>query len=56
MDIRDIIKYCEEQMSTLYPEVKRITMPHVYPVSATEEYVGLKRKLILEHKKKIEEE
>ena len=40
-------------MRTLYPEVKRLNMPHVYPVSGTEEYVTLKRSLIQEHKNKI---
>ena len=45
--------YCESQMKTLYPEVKRINMPHIYPVSGTEKYVELKKTLILEHKSKI---
>ena len=52
-DIRDKREYCETQMRTLYPEVKRLNMPHVYPVSGTEEYVTLKRSLIQEHKNKI---
>ena len=51
-DILEKIEYCEAQMKTLYPEVKRINMPHVYPVSGTEKYVGLKRQLIIEHKNK----
>ena len=52
-DIRDKREYCETQMRTLYPEVKRLNMPHIYPVSGTEEYVTLKRSLIQEHKNKI---
>ena len=52
-DITDKRDYCERQMKTLYPEVKRIKMPYVYPVSATEKYVTLKRQLIQEHKNKI---
>lgn len=52
-DIREKRDYCEMQMRTLYPEVKRINMPHIYPVSGTEEYVRLKRQLIQEHKNKI---
>lgn len=52
-DIKEKREYCEKQMSTLYPEVKRINMPHIYTVSGTSEYVELKRKLILEHKNKI---
>ena len=51
-DIRDKREYCETQMRTLYPEVKRLNMPHIYPVSGTEEYVTLKRSLIQEHKNK----
>lgn len=54
-DIRDIRDYCEKQMKTLYPEVRRTKMPHIYPVSSTEEYAVLKRKLIREHKSKVEE-
>ena len=46
-------EYCDKQMKTLYPEVRRINMPHIYPVSGTSEYVELKKKLILEHKSKI---
>jgi len=46
-------EYCDKQMKTLYPEVKRINMPHIYPVSGTKDYVELKKKLILEHKNKI---
>jgi nicotinate phosphoribosyltransferase len=45
--------YCNSQMMTLYPEVKRIRMPHLYPVSGTENYVALKKKLVLEHKSKV---
>ena len=40
-------------MQTLYPEVKRTKMPHEYHVSGTEEYVNLKRQLILEHRNKV---
>jgi len=52
-DIRDKRDYCEAQMRTLYPEVKRINMPHIYPVSGTEQYVTLKRQLIQEHRNKV---
>ena len=38
--------YCNEQMKTLYPEVKRTTMPHEYYVDGTEEYVELKDDMI----------
>ena len=46
-------EYCAKQMKTLYPEVRRTTMPYIYPVSGTSDYVELKKKLILEHKNKI---
>lgn len=39
-------KYCEEQMATIYPEVKRNKMPHQYHVSGTEEYVEFKNEMI----------
>ena len=52
-DIVEKREYCNKQMKTLYPEIKRIKMPHIYPVSGTENYIELKRKLILEHKNKI---
>ena len=38
--------YCEEQMKTLYPEVKRTLNPHEYYVDGTEEYVDMKREMI----------
>ena len=38
--------YCNEQMKTLYPEVKRTTMPHEYYVDGTVEYVELKDNMI----------
>ena len=51
-DILDKKAYCDAQMKTLYPEIKRTKMPHEYHVSGTEEYVELKKELILEHRKK----
>ena len=52
-DILEKKEYCDKQMKTLYPEVRRINMPHIYPVSGTENYVELKKKLILEHKNRV---
>lgn len=52
-DILEKKTYCDTQMKTLYPEVRRAKMPHEYHVSGTEEYVNLKNQLILEHKNKI---
>lgn len=40
--------YCEAQMATLYPEVRRTIMPHIYHVSGTEDYVNFKNDMIKE--------
>lgn len=42
--------YCEAQMATIYPEVKRTNNPQEYHVSGTEEYVNFKNNLIEEHR------
>ena len=39
-------EYCEKQMQTIYPEVKRLLNPHIYYVDGTEEYVNLKNEMI----------
>ena len=51
--INDIKKYCDDQMDTLYPEIKRNKMPHEYPVSGTVEYVDFKYDLINKTKKLV---
>lgn len=43
-------EYCDEQMKTLYPEVKRTLNPHKYYVDGTEEYANLKNQMILSHR------
>lgn len=45
--------YCEAQMATIYPEVKRTVQPHFYHVSGTEDYVNFKNDLIEEHRKLV---
>ncbi len=45
--------YCEAQMATIYPEVKRTVQPHIYHVSGTEDYVNFKNELIEEHRKLV---
>ena len=40
-DIRDKKKYCEIQMKTLYPEVKRTKMPHEYYVDLSEKLLSI---------------
>lgn len=45
--------YCNEQMKTIYPEVRRTTMPHQYYVDGTETYVTFKNQLIEETKQYV---
>ena len=45
-DIAEKQIYCDKQMSTLYPEVRRNKNPHGYYVDGTEEYVKFKNDLI----------
>ncbi len=47
------IKYCNEQMNKLYPEIKRTTMPHEYYVDATEDYLNFKNDLIQKTRKRV---
>ena len=46
-------KYCNEEMSTIYEEIKRTKNPHEYYVDGTKDYIYLKNNLINETKKKI---
>ena len=39
-------EYCESQMKTLYPEVKRTLNPHEYFVDGTQDYVNMKHEMI----------
>ena len=52
-DIMTKKKYCNEQISKLYPEVRRSINPHEYYVDGTEEYVDFKYDLINKTKMKI---
>ncbi len=38
--------YCEKEMQTLYPEVKRTLNPHGYYVDGTKEYANMKHEMI----------
>lgn len=44
--IEEQIAYCNKEMETIYPEVKRTRMPHEYYVDGTEEYVNYKCDII----------
>ncbi len=50
MEKRD---YCNKQMMTIYPEVKRIEKPHGYFVDGTEGYVDFKNEMIINAKKLV---
>ena len=54
-DIREKQAYCKAQMTTIYPEVKRIMNPHEYYVDGTENYVNFKNEMIQKHKKLVRE-
>ena len=45
--------YCNKQMATLYPEVKRIEKPHGYFVDGTLEYVNFKNQMIMDTKRLV---
>ena len=45
--------YCNRQMETIYPEVKRIEKPHGYYVDGTEEYVNFKNEMIINAKRLV---
>lgn len=47
--------YCNNQMDTLYPEVRRLEKPHKYYVDLTKELLKLKKELILEHREEVEQ-
>ena len=46
-------KYCEEEYQSLYPEVRRIDMPHQYYVDLSDKLRELKKKLIRLHQEEI---
>lgn len=50
-DIMEKRDYCNKQMETLYPEVKRTNMPHEYYVDGTKAYVEFKNKMIVNARK-----
>ena len=52
-DIMEKQTYCNEQMKTLYPEIKRTNMPSEYYVDGTEEYVNFKNDLIQKTRKRV---
>lgn len=49
----EVKKYCQEQMSTLWDEVKRLRFPHRYYVDYSQQFNELKNNLIKENTIKI---
>ncbi|MBO5742707.1 MAG: nicotinate phosphoribosyltransferase [Clostridia bacterium] len=49
-EIKDIRKYCLEQVDTLWDEVKRFENPHDYYVDLSQKLWDIKHKLLSEHK------
>ena len=47
--------FCEKQMQTLYPEVRRTLNPHEYYVDGTKDYAEFKNSMIREIKRKVKE-
>lgn len=52
-DIMNKQAYCNNQMETIYPEVKRIEKPHGYYIDGTLEYVNFKNEMIINAKKLV---
>ena len=52
-NIKEKQNYCNKEMATLYPEVKRTVMPHEYYVDGTENYVNFKNQVIRDAKKMV---
>ena len=46
-------KYCNDEMETIYEEVKRLKNPHEYYVDGTKDYINLKNNLINDTKKNV---
>lgn len=46
-------EYCNQEMDTLYEEIRRFENPAIYYVDLSEEVLECKKRLILEHKGKI---
>lgn len=51
--LKDSREYCEEQMQTIYPEVKRIHNPHKHYVDLSEKLLNTKKEMIMNIKNNI---
>ncbi len=52
-DLMTVREYCNREMETLYPEVKRSLNPHLYYVDGTSDYVDFKNEMIFKTKNKV---
>ena len=52
--MKEKIRHCEEEMASLYPEIKRNEKPHEYYVDLTDKLRALKQELINFHTKEVE--
>lgn len=50
--LKEKIAYCNSEMESIYPEIKRIIKPQTYYVDGTVEYVNFKKNMILELRNK----
>ena len=53
--IKERKDFCDKEMETLYPEVRRIINPHIYYVDLTLKLLNLKKQLILDTRKTKED-
>jgi nicotinate phosphoribosyltransferase len=44
--VMDIKNYCQQELSTLWDEYRRLINPHIYPVDLSEKLYSLKQKMI----------
>ena len=51
--IDEVRKKVQEELNTIYPEIKRFSNPHEYYVDLSLELLGLKKSLITDHKNKV---
>ena len=52
--MKEKVKHCEDEVNSLYPEVKRLEKPHQYYVDLSDKLRELKQELIELHTKEVE--
>lgn len=51
--IQEKREYCEKEMSSMYPEIKRLENPHIYYVDQTHDLITLKKELVEAYRKEF---